>query len=57
MFDINRRDKFDHMVSMSNNDFTMNNMAKDLAAKMIFLKNMLIGLIWGNIEYHFDKNK
>jgi hypothetical protein len=33
---INRGDKFDHLVSMSSNDFTLNNMAKDLAAKDSF---------------------
>jgi hypothetical protein len=30
---INRGDKFDHLVSMSTNDFTLNNMAKEMAAK------------------------
>ncbi len=36
--DINRGDKFDHLVSMSTNDFTLNNMAKDLASKDDFFK-------------------
>lgn len=35
---INRGDKFDHLVSMSTNDFTMNAMAKELAAKDEFFK-------------------
>jgi hypothetical protein len=35
---INRGDKFDHLVSMSTADFTMNNMAKELAAKDDFFK-------------------
>jgi hypothetical protein len=35
---INRGDKFDHIVSMSTNDFTMNNLAKELAAKDDFFK-------------------
>lgn len=30
---INRGDRFDHLVSMSTNDFSMNNIAKELAAK------------------------
>jgi len=30
---INRGDKFDHIVSMSTNDFTMNNLAMELATK------------------------
>jgi len=35
---INRGDKFDHLVSMSTADFTLNNMAKELAAKDDFFK-------------------
>jgi len=35
---INRGDKFDHLVSMSSNDFTLNNMAKEMAAKDEFFK-------------------
>ncbi|MCX6317973.1 MAG: Gfo/Idh/MocA family oxidoreductase [Bacteroidetes bacterium] len=35
---INRGDKFDHLVSMSTNDFTMNAMAKKLAEKDDFFK-------------------
>lgn len=36
--DINRGDKFDHLVSMSTGDFTMNPMASELAAKDDFFK-------------------
>jgi Oxidoreductase family, NAD-binding Rossmann fold len=36
--DINRGDKFEHLVSMSTNDFTMNNLAKELAAKDDFFR-------------------
>ncbi len=36
---INRGDKFDHLVSMSSNDFTLNNMARDLAARDEFFKD------------------
>lgn len=36
--DINRGDKFDHLVSMSTNDFTLNNMAKEMATKDEFFK-------------------
>ncbi len=35
---INRGDKFDYLVSMSTNDFTMNNKAKELAEKDDFFK-------------------
>ncbi|MBC7873342.1 MAG: Gfo/Idh/MocA family oxidoreductase [Ferruginibacter sp.] len=35
---INRGDKLDHLVSMSTNDFTMNTMVKELAAKDDFFK-------------------
>jgi predicted dehydrogenase len=35
---INRGDKFDHIVSMSTNDFTMNNLATELATKDDFFK-------------------
>src|SRR5204863_3252299 len=35
---INRGDKFDHLVSMSTNDFTMNDLAKELAMKDDFFK-------------------
>ena len=33
---INRGDKMDHMVSMSSNDFTLNNLANEMAAKDAF---------------------
>lgn len=35
---INRGDKFDYLVSMSTHDFTLNNMARELAAKDDFFK-------------------
>jgi Oxidoreductase family, NAD-binding Rossmann fold len=35
---INRGDKMDHLVSMSTNDFQMNEMARDIAAKDDFFK-------------------
>lgn len=35
---INRGDKFDHLVSMSTNDFTMNNLAREMAAKDEFFR-------------------
>lgn len=35
---INRGDKFDYLISMSTNDFTMGNMANELAAKDDFFK-------------------
>jgi glycosyl hydrolase family 109/GFO/IDH/MocA oxidoreductase family protein len=35
---INRGDKFDHLVSMSTNDFTMNSLASELAAKDDFFR-------------------
>ncbi|MEO7922932.1 MAG: Gfo/Idh/MocA family oxidoreductase [Chitinophagaceae bacterium] len=35
---INRGDKFDHLVSMSTNDFSLNVLAKELAAKDDFFK-------------------
>ena len=36
--DINRGDKFDHLVSMSTGDFTMNKLADELAAKDEFFR-------------------
>lgn len=35
---INRGDKFEHLVSMSTNDFTLNNLAKEMASKDEFFK-------------------
>jgi hypothetical protein len=35
---INRGDKMDHLVSMSSNDFTLNNLATDMAAKDPFFQ-------------------
>ncbi len=37
--DINRGDKMDHLVSMSSNDFTLNNLAKDMAEKDPFFSD------------------
>lgn len=47
---INRGDKFDHLVSMSTNDFTMNNMVKDLAAKDDFFKEYIDKPFRGNMN-------
>ena len=47
---INRGDKFDHLVSMSTNDFTMNNMAKELAAKDDFFKEYVDRPYRGNMN-------
>lgn len=48
--DINRGDKFDHLVSMSTNDFTMNNTAKELAAKDDFFKEYIDKPYRGNMN-------
>ena len=48
--DINRGDRFDHLVSMSTNDFTMNNMAKELAAKDDFFKEYVDRPYRGNMN-------
>lgn len=47
---INRGDKFDHLVSMSTNDFTMNNMVKDLAAKDSFFTEYVDKPFRGNMN-------
>ena len=47
---INRGDKFDHLVSMSSNDFTLNNMAKDLATKDDFFKEYVDKPYRGNMS-------
>ncbi len=47
---INRGDKFDHLVSMSTNDFTMNNMVKDLAVKDDFFKEYVDKPFRGNMN-------
>jgi predicted dehydrogenase len=47
---INRGDKYDHLVSMSTNDFTLNNMAKDLAAKDDFFKEYVDKPYRGNMN-------
>lgn len=48
--DINRGDRFDHLVSMSTNDFTMNNLAKELAAKDDFFKEYVDRPYRGNMN-------
>lgn len=47
---INRGDKFEHLVSMSTNDFTLNPMAKDLAAKDDFFKDYADKSYRGNMN-------
>ena len=47
---INRGDKFEHLVSMSSNDFTLNNMAKDLAIKDDFFKEYADRAYRGNMS-------
>lgn len=47
---INRGDKFDHLVSMSTNDFTLNNMAKELAEKDDFFKEYVDKPYRGNMN-------
>ena len=47
---INRGDKFDHLVSMSSNDFTLNNMARDLAATDDFFKEYVDRPYRGNMS-------
>jgi len=47
---INRGDKFDHLVSMSTNDFTMNNLAKELATKDNFFKEYVDKPYRGNMN-------
>jgi len=47
---INRGDKMDHLVSMSTNDFQMNDMAKELAAKDDFFKPFVDKPYRGNMN-------
>jgi hypothetical protein len=47
---INRGDKFDYLVSMSTGDFTLNNMAKELAAKDDFFKDYVDKPYRGNMN-------
>ena len=47
---INRGDKFDHLVSMSSNDFSLNNMAKEMAAKDDFFKEYVDQPYRGNMS-------
>ncbi|MFZ9388525.1 MAG: Gfo/Idh/MocA family protein [Chitinophagaceae bacterium] len=47
---INRGDKFDHLVSMSTLDFTMNDMAREMAAKDEFFKEYVDKPYRGNMN-------
>ena len=47
---INRGDKFDHLVSMSTNDFTLNNLAKEMTAKDDFFKEYVDKPYRGNMN-------
>jgi Oxidoreductase family, NAD-binding Rossmann fold len=47
---INRGDKMDHLVSMSGNDFTLNNMAKDMSAKDPFFNEFVDKPYRGNMN-------
>jgi hypothetical protein len=47
---INRGDKFDHLVSMSSNDFTLNNTAKELAATDSFFTDYVDKPYRGNMN-------
>lgn len=47
---INRGDKFDHLVSMSTNDFTLNNLAREMAAKDDFFKEYVDQPYRGNMN-------
>jgi len=50
---INRGDKFDHLVSMSTNDFTLNNLAKEMAARDDFFKPYVDKSYRGNMNTTF----
>jgi hypothetical protein len=47
---INRGDRFDHLVSMSTIDFTMNNLAKEMAAKDDFFREYVDRPYRGNMN-------
>lgn len=47
---INRGDKLDHLVSMSTHDFSLNNMAKDLASKDNFFSEFVDQPFRGNMS-------
>jgi len=49
-FNINRGDKMDHLVSMSSNDFTLNTMAKEMAAKDNFFTEFVDKPYRGNMN-------
>jgi predicted dehydrogenase len=48
--DINRGDKMDHLTSTSTNDFTLNNLAKEMAAKDPFFKEYVDKTYRGNMN-------
>lgn len=48
--DINRGDKLEHLVSMSGNDFTLNNMAREYATKDAFFNEFVDKPYRGNIN-------
>ena len=50
---INRGDRFDHLVSMSTNDFTLNNLAKEMAATDDFFKPYVDKPYRGNMNTTF----
>ena len=50
VMDINRGDKMEYLVSMSSNDFTMNNRAKELAASDEFFKPFVDRPYRGNMN-------
>lgn len=47
---INRGDRMDHLVSMSSNDFTLNNIAKEMAAKDSFFNEFVDKPYRGNMN-------
>jgi hypothetical protein len=47
---INRGDKFDHLVSVSTNDFTLNNLAKEMASKDYFFNEYVDQPYRGNMN-------
>src|SRR5688572_2877210 len=54
---INRGDQFDHLTSMSTNDFSLNNIAKEMAAKDDFFKEYVDKPYRGNMNTTLIKTK
>lgn len=50
LMNINRGDRFDHLVSMSSNDFTLNGLAKEMAAKDSFFNEYIDKDYRGNMN-------